>query len=207
MSWTLVLGSVFAVHVLAILSPGPNILVVTHTAMSGTRRAGVAAALGIAVGAAIWSGTALIGLSVAFAHFAWLYAALKMAGGIYLLLLAFKLLRRSRLRSCTAATPPVVTTNGQAFRLGVLTNVTNPKALVFYGSIFAALVPPAAPLALKLASIGVIVINSAAWHIAFAWLFSTPSVQRIHERAGAWIDRGAGALLGLLGIWLLLSGA
>ena len=176
--------------------------------MTATRSAGVAAALGIAAGAGIWSSSALIGLSVAFTHVTWLYNALTLVGGAYLLYLAFKLLRPSRPSSEAVGTrPAVVTTDAQAFRLGLLTNLTNPKAVIFYGSIFAALIPPTAPASLKLGSIGVIVINSAAWHSAFAWLFSTTRVQKIHHRAGPWIDRGSGAIFGLLGIWLLTSSA
>ncbi|MCA1737551.1 MAG: LysE family transporter, partial [Actinobacteria bacterium] len=70
MSYAVVLGSVFAIHVLAMISPGPNVLVVTQTALSDTRRAGIVTALGVAVGSTLWSSAALFSLSVVFAQFA-----------------------------------------------------------------------------------------------------------------------------------------
>ena len=66
MNHALVLGSIFAVHVLAMAGPGPNFLIVTQTAISRTRRAGA------------WSIAALVGLSVMFAHEAWLRSAVAL---------------------------------------------------------------------------------------------------------------------------------
>jgi len=205
MTWTLVLASVFAVHVLAILSPGPNVLVVTQTAMSGARRAGVAAALGIATGAGILSCAALLGVHLVFTHVAWLYDGLKISGGIYLLYLAVRLWRfADRPLGAPTGTRGANRSDGQSFQLGLFTNLTNPKAVVFYGGIFAALVAPSLPLWLKLAAVGVIVVNSAVWHVALACLFSTLGAQRVYQHSKRWIDRGAGAALALLGIGLLI---
>ena len=93
MDYAIVLGSIFTVHVLAMISPGPNVLIIIQTALSHTRRAGIVAALGIAVGSTIWSSVALLSLSAAFAQFAWLYGGLKPLGGTYLLYLGSKLWR------------------------------------------------------------------------------------------------------------------
>jgi threonine efflux protein len=205
MSPAAVLGSVFVVHLLAMLSPGPNVLVVTQTAASRTRRAGVLVALGVASGAALWSGAALLGLSVLFARFAWLYGVLKLAGGAYLLYLAFKLWR--------AASHPLLVSEGtgaraqsewQAYRLGLLTNLTNPKALIFYGSIFAALLTPELPTWVKLAAFAIIVTNATLWHAALACFFSTAGTQRAYQRVKRWIDRIAALALALLGLRMLL---
>jgi threonine efflux protein len=81
MNYVVVLGSIFAVHVLAMISPGPNVLVVTQTAISHTRRIGGVTALGVAAGSTIWSSAALFSLGVVFAQFAWLYGGIKLLGG------------------------------------------------------------------------------------------------------------------------------
>jgi threonine efflux protein len=203
--WT-VLGSVFAVHVLAMMSPGPNVLVVTQTAASGTRRAGVWAALGIAAGAALMSSAALAGLSVVLTQFAWLHAALRLVGGAYLIYLGAKLWRRAGAPAAFSATTSsgVARSEWRAFRLGLATNVTNPKALLFYGSVFAALFAPDAPPWLRLAAVGIIVVNSTGFHVALAWLFSTPRAQAGYQRIKPWVDRLAGTGLALLGLRLML---
>lgn len=205
MNYAVVLSSIFAVHVLAMISPGPNFLIVTQTAMSRTRRAGILTALGIATGAAVWSSAALLGLSVVFAHVAWLYAGFKLVGGLYLLYLGIRLWRAADLRLVPAAhLQAAVHTNWQAFQLGLLTNLTNPQAVIFYGSIFAALLKPDFPMWVKLTAISIIAINATVWHIALACFFSTQLVQQVYQRIRRWLDRVAGTALAFLGLWLML---
>jgi len=200
-----VLGSVFAVHLLAMLSPGPNVLVVTQTAASRARRAGVCAALGIATGAALMSSAALAGLGFVFGEFAWLHAMLKLVGGGYLVYLGVRLWRSARAPAALGPPPDAVArTDWRAFGLGLVTNLTNPKALLFYGSVFAALFGPDAPRWLKLAAIGVIAANSTAFHVALACLFATPRAQAGYRRIKPAVDRIAGAGLAALGLRLML---
>jgi threonine efflux protein len=161
--------------------------------------------LGIAVGAVVWSSTALFGLSVVFTQFAWLRRALKVLGGIYLLYLGIKLWRAAD-RPPGAPSPQgsMVRSDGQAFGLGLLTNLTNPKAVIFYGSIFAALLTPDLPTWVKLCACGIIVLNATLWHVGLACLFSTPNARHVYRRMQRWIDRVAGSVLALFGMRLVL---
>jgi RhtB (resistance to homoserine/threonine) family protein len=206
MNYAVVLSSVFAVHVLAMISPGPNVLIVTQTAMSHTRRAGIVTALGVAIGSTIWSSAALFGLSVVFAQFAWLYGGIKLLGGMYLLYLGSRLWRTADHHSLvpSSSTHATVHTDWQAFRLGLLTNLTNPKAVIFFGSIFAALLTPALPMWVKLAAISIIAVDATGWHVALACFFSTRRAQEVYRRIKHWVDRIAGAALALLGLRLIL---
>jgi len=92
-------------------------------------------------------------------------------------------------------------------RLGLFTNLTNPKAVIFYGGIFAAFLTPDLPTWVRLAAIGVIVINSTGWHVAMACLFSTGRARQVYDRLKPWIDRLAGSALAFLGLRLVLHGA
>lgn len=208
MTYALLLAGVFAAHTLASISPGPNFLIVTQTAMSGSRAAAVATALGIATGAAVWSAAALLGLTVLFAQIPWLHAGLRLLGGIYLVVLGARLWR--------AADKPIARNAGddvahvaaaQAFRRGLFTNMTNPKAAIFYGSIFAAFLTPDLPRWVALAAVAIIVANSAAWHVMLACLFSHQRAQRWYRRARRTIDRVCGAGLALLGLLLVVAAA
>jgi threonine efflux protein len=183
MNYAIVLSSIFAVHVLALVSPGPNNLIVMQAAMSRDRRAAVATALGIATCSIIWSSTALIGLNVVFAHFAWIYGGLKLLGGAYLLYLGIKMWRTAdHPMTPYLAQNTNIQTHWQAYRLGTLTTLTNPKAAIFFGSVFTALLPPASPLWVKLAVIGIICFDSTVWHISLACFFSTQAVQQVNRR-------------------------
>ena len=205
MNYAFMLGGIFVVHVLAMISPGPNVLIVTQTAMSRTRRAEVATALGIVVGAALWSGAVLLGMSVLFAHFAWVYSELKFLGGGYLLYLGIKLWRAAALPIVAATGQPTAQTDSQAFWLGLLTNMTNPKAVIFYGNIFVAFVAPDLPVWVKLAAGSLIFVNSAVRHVALVCLFSTLRAQQVYRRIKRWIDRMVGAALAFLGLWLIIQ--
>ena len=206
MNYAVVLSSIFAVHVLAMISPGPNVLMVAQTALRHTRRAGIATALGVATGSTIWSSAALLSLSVVFAQFAWLDDGLKLLGGTYLLYLGIKLWRTAdhNFLIPSSSTHASVHTDWQAFGLGLLTNLTNPKAGIFFGSIFATLLTPTLPTWVKLAAIGIIVINAAGWHVALACLFSTRRAQQSYRRIKPGVDRVAGASLAFLGLQLML---
>ena len=199
-----VLGGIFAVHVLAIISPGPNVLIVTQTSMSRSRREGVATALGIAVGAALWSGSVALGLSMVFAHFAWLYGGLKLLGGAYLIYLGIRLWIGAG-QALPVLESRRATSHGDwpAFRIGLITNLTNPKAAIFYASVFSAFLVPDLPVWVKYAAVGIIFTNSAGWHVAFACFFSTQRAQQIYGRFKSWIDRAAGAALAALGLTLI----
>jgi len=204
MEFAMVLGSVFVLHVVAMVSPGPNFLIVTHTAIRGTRRAGVSVALGVAAGAAIWSSVAVVGLNIVFVHHAWLYRGIKLLGGLYLIHLGVDSWRKADQR---AGQPEQedgkVASNWQAFRLGLLTNLLNPKAAVFFASIFAALVAPDLDAWVRLAAVGMIVTNAVGWHVALAYFFSTQRAQQSYRRLKHWINRVTGTALALFGLRLL----
>ncbi len=82
--------------------------------------------------------------------------------------------------------------------------MTNPKAVVFFGSIFAALLTPALPMWVKLVAIGIVAVDATGWHVALACLFSTRRTQQIYRRIKGWVDRVAGASLAFLGLRLML---
>ena len=204
MDLVVVLGSIFAVHIAAMISPGPNFLIVTQTAMSRTRRTGTFVALGVAAGAGVWSTVASLGLTVLFTYYAWLYSGLKLLGGIYLIYLGIDLWRKSCLTGDSAVNRrSAANSDWQAFRLGLVTNLLNPKAAIFFGSIFAAIVSPDLPTWFKVAAVSLIMADAASWHIALACFFSARRAQQCFHRFKKPMDRLTGAALALVGARLI----
>jgi threonine/homoserine/homoserine lactone efflux protein len=146
MDITIPLLSILGAIVVGAASPGPSFVFVTRTAIALSRRDGLAAALGMGVGGVVYGGLGLFGLQAILAQVEWLYLILKVLGGLYLLWLAVALWR-------TAAQPIAVpkTAEGRprsvrrSFTLAAVTQLSNPKAAVVYGSIFAAFLPPQVP--------------------------------------------------------------
>lgn len=206
MNYVFVLGGLFVVHMLALISPGPNLLIVTQTAVSYNRRTGILVAMGLATGAAIWSTAALVGLNVVFAYITWLYGALRLLGGIYLIYLGVKIWRTANQEfSPLENLEKPIQTHWQSFRLGLLTTLTNPKAGIFFGGIFAALLPPDFPFWMKIIAILLVILDSAVFHIGLALFFSTNRVKQIYRRIKVYVDRLAGAALTFLGLRILFG--
>ena len=184
----------------AIASPGPALLMATHTSASRGRAAGVAAGVGLGLMAAIWTMMALFGLAVVFELFPMVYIGAKIAGCAYLLFLAYKMWRNAS-APINARIPPAK----HAFRQGFLVNLLNPKSVLFAAAVLVAVFPAG----LTVAESFVIVINHFLVEVAFyttlAFCMSTQAVSKRYMQAKVYIDRGAAIILGALGIRLVLS--
>lgn len=179
----------------AIASPGPALVMATHTSVSKGRAAGIAAGAGLGLMAAIWTRRALLGLVVIFELFPMLYIGAKILGGAYLMYLAYKMWRH--------ASAPVnrrVPVGQHAFRQGFLVNLLNPKSLILAAAVLVAVFP----VGISVVDTLVIVINhflvAVAFYTILAFCVSTQAVSERYIRAKVLIDRGAAGVLGALGV-------
>ena len=199
MSWEQLVAFNIALLV-AIASPGPALLMATHTSVSRGRAAGVAAGVGLGLMAATWTLMALLGLAVVFELFPTVYIGAKIAGGAYLLYLAYKMWRNA-LAPINARIPQA----RHAFRQGFLVNLLNPKSVLFAAAVLVAVFPAG----LSIAESFVIVVNhflvEVAFYTSLAFCMSTQAVSKRYMTAKAYIDRGAAIILGALGIRLVAS--
>lgn len=204
---------------LGAMSPGPSFVMVVRTAVARSRRDGLAAALGMGAGGAIFAALALLGLTAALAGVAWLYLGLKVLGGAYLLYLAYRIWRGAREpldlgapagesageggRAGPARSFPAQSFPGRSFLLGLTTQLSNPKTAIFYASVFAALLPRGAGPETALLLLPVIFALEAGWYAIVALAFSARRPRQAYLRWKAWIDGLAGAVLAALGLRLM----
>ena len=94
--------AVLGVWSATVLSPGPNFLATVHAALHRSRSAGLAVALGIAIGTLVWATASLAGLALLFQNAAWLYAAVKFCGACYLIYVGVRMI--------VSAQSPIVST-------------------------------------------------------------------------------------------------
>jgi len=209
MTPTFALLAILGTLTLGAMSPGPSFVLVARTAVARSRRAGLAAALGMGVGGAVFCGLALMGLIALLASVAWLYALLKIAGAFYLFYLAVMIWRG-------AGRPLAIQGDeagegrprrGRAFAVGLMTQLSNPKTAIVYSGIFAALLPPSPPAWMVLALPPLIFSIEAGWYAIVALLFSADRPRRAYLNGKRWIDRAAGTAMGLLGVKLALEAA
>jgi threonine/homoserine/homoserine lactone efflux protein len=193
------------VHLLAVASPGPSTMLMIQTAAVAGRRSGLLAALAMMNGALVWAVAALFGLHVLFARFEWVYLAFRIAGAIYLVYLAVMLWRHARDPMPEVSVPGAAHLSGrQGFVRALLLQLSNPKLIVFYGSIFLSLLPHNLPSWMDGVVLGVVAFNEFIWFALLALLFSGQPARVFYRRAKFWLDRIMGGTLALLGLRLAL---
>lgn len=199
-----VLAAFAAVHLLVAASPGPAFLAVSRTAIGTSRAAGLIAAAAMATGALVWAVATFFGLHVLFAQAPWLYDALRLGGAAYLIYLGVGMLREAWRGGAPVET--VVPAAGRATFLRCLAvQLSNPKAAVFFGSIFVTLLPADAPLWVKGAALAILVMNEFGWYALVALVLSAPRARRIYGNAKRALDALFGGFLTVLGVKLALS--
>lgn len=192
-------AAIALLSLMAAVSPGPAVLMAARTGVTEGMRAGAFLALGIGAGAVVWASAALFGLAVVFQVAPALLTALKLVGGAYLLWMAWGLWR--------GADRPVADTGARAprsalaaFRLGLFTQLANPKPAVMFSAIFIGTVPPGTPLWVKGALLAVVFLNETLWNCAVARIFSLERSRAGYLRMKGGIDRAFGGMLALLGL-------
>jgi len=186
------------------MSPGPSFVMVARTAVASSRADGLAAALGMGVGGVFFACAALLGLHVILTAVPWLYFGLKLVGGTYLIYLGCMIWRGARSPLQIGEGAPARTFQ-RSFLLGLLTQVSNPKAAVVYASIFAALLPQEVPLSAMLILPPATFVIEAGWYSVVTLALSAPAPRAAYLRWKVWVDRAAGGAMGLLGIKLIAT--
>lgn len=184
-----------------VTSPGPNFVALAHRAVSSSRPEAIVMVAGIALINMLWASMALFGLTLLISMLPWLFWAIKVAGGTYLVWFGVQLLRRSneplQARGATTASGLALKV---ALRDGIATNLSNPKSMAFYASVFSGAVPKDSTPETLMAMVAMVGIVSTLWYGTVALALS---VERMADmfRKGKWvIERCCGIFLILLGV-------
>lgn len=194
-----ILGALF----IGVISPGPSFVLVARTAIAVSRSDGLAAAVGMGLGGVTFGVLALAGLTAVLATVEWLYAGLRILGGLYLMYLAILIWRGAREPIVVSQAAGGVSNPWRSFVVALTTQVSNPKAAIVYGSVFAALLPPSLPGWIYIVLPPLIFVLETTWYAAVALLFSAETPRAAYLRSKHWFDRLAGAVMGLLGARLI----
>lgn len=199
------LGILTALAVGAI-SPGPSFVMVARESVSVSRGNGLASALGMGLGGLLLSSIALLGLQVVLLAVPMLYFILKVAGGLYLCYLGYRIFQ--------GATTPLAESGpaGRAIRprtrsfwMGFTTQISNPKTAIVYASVYASFLPGhVTPLLGGLVLLGGVMIE-AGWYTIVALLLSAQVPRRAYLRCKTAVDRVTGGVMMLMGVLLVRS--
>jgi RhtB (resistance to homoserine/threonine) family protein len=193
-----------SVHLLAAASPGPDFVLVSQQTLSNGKRAGLLCSIGLALGLSVHILYSAFGLAAVIANSSSALWLIKLLGGTYLIYLGINGLR-AKARRGEATTAVANQTALKTIGLGFLCNALNPKAPIYFISLFTIVLSQNTP-AQHLLIYGIwMMVLQFAWFSFLTLLLSRPMVTDRFQALGHWIDRVAGGAMLLLGIKVLVS--
>ena len=188
-------------------SSGPATLTINGTAMARGRVAGVVSGFGIFCGSAFWGVASALGMGAVMLTNAWLFIALKYIGALYLGYLALKSFR-SAWQGNTAKEQAAL--NGSlksVFAKSLAIHLTNPKAILGWGAIYAIALPQEAPTSALLLMFAQLICVSCVVFIGCGILFSNRWIVERYRRARRGFEIGFGVLFGAASLKILTTKA
>jgi threonine/homoserine/homoserine lactone efflux protein len=199
--------SVATIWAVACITPGPNTLLVIRYCLTAPRKVAIVAATGTITGTCLWGFAGWLGINALFQAAPFAYVALKIVGGLYLVWLGLRVFMDVRKAKNTPDFIPAERDIPlrKAYRLGLATNLANPKSALFVASLFAATMPAGTPFLYGLAAIVVMVMVSTCYYTCLVGLITHPRVASAYLKAKQKIDLGVATVFVGFGTKLLLS--
>ncbi|WP_125716726.1 LysE family translocator [Pseudoalteromonas rubra] len=194
-------------HFFAVASPGPDFAIVLKQSINHGRRNALMTSVGVGLGILVHVTYCLLGVALVLSQSPELFNAFKYLAGAYLAYMGVQALRASA--AATAPQPaeaePLTQEGGmKALRRGFLVNALNPKATLFFLSLFTLVIDPGTPQSVQLFYGLYMALATWVWFSFLSLVLSKAAVRRFFQRAGHWFDRGIGVILLLLALRLVL---
>jgi RhtB (resistance to homoserine/threonine) family protein len=206
MEYLSIIATVAVIHLLAVISPGPDFMMITRSSLIYSRRTGMYSAIGLGLGILVHVAYSLVGIGLVISQSIVLFTIIKYLGAIYLIYIGYKSLTAKLER---AKDNEIVMRQGitplKAIRIGFLTNVLNPKATLFFLSLFTLVISPNTPLFVKLIMSAEMSIVTAGWFMLIAFIFSHHLFKNEIQKVQHIAERFIGIALILLGLKVAFS--
>ena len=205
MDYLEIIGTVAFIHLLAVISPGPDFAVVSKNSLVYSRKAGVYCSIGVGLGILIHVTYSLIGIGFIISQSILLFSIIKYLGAAYLIYIGYKSIKSKRNLLVNQVKIKKDMTPWKSFKTGFLTNALNPKATLFFLSLFTLVINTSTPLWLKLVYGAEMSIVTFLWFAVVAMILSHHSIKNYFSKVQHHVERGMGAILIALGIKVAIS--
>ena len=198
----LILGALLV----AAISPGPGFVLVAKFAIGASRNDGIAASIGMGIGGFILSLLALTGLHAVSTSVPILFVILKALGGLYLVYLAIRQwLGAKQTLEIESGDSKTQSTVKNSFLIALVTQLSNAKAAITYGVIFAALLPLNFTSTVYFILPPLVFMVETGWYLLVTLTLSSASPRAVYLKSKSLFDRIAGSVMAGLGIKLISS--
>ena len=191
-------------HFVAQLGPGPDVLLIAKSAASTARRNTLQIITGISVGIIVWVVLTLAGFSALLQQWPWIQQILMLLGGFFLAKMGWAMLKGglSSFQQSANLDTGTVPQAKNYFLLGLFTNLSNPKTLIYFSSVFSLALSSSADVSLKTQLAVLIPIQTFLTFVLFMLIMSMPKIKALYQRSGSYIDIISGALFLIFALWL-----
>ncbi|MEN3977917.1 LysE family transporter [Acinetobacter sp. CWB-B33] len=192
-------------HFVAQLSPGPDVLLIAKSAASNTRINTLKIIAGISAGIVVWVVLTLMGFTVLVEQFPWIQQVLMMVGGVFLAKMGLGMLNgglKLLKQEVALDSSEEIEKPQNYFLQGLLTNLSNPKTLIYFSSVFSLALSSSAGLDLKTQLAFIIPIQTFLVFSLLMMVVSMPKIKVLYQRAGSYIDIISGGLFLAFAVWL-----
>ncbi|MFW2174959.1 LysE family transporter [Acinetobacter guillouiae] len=196
--------TICALHFVAQLSPGPDVLLVAKSSASTTRANTLKIILGISAGVMVWVALTLLGFTVLLEQWPWIQQVLMLIGGLFLAKMGYAMLRGgiATLKQNTNLDGVIEQQPKNYFLLGLYTNLANPKIVIYFSSVFSLALSSTAGANLKPQLAAIIPIQTFLVFSLLMMIMSIPKIKRIYQKSGSYIDIVSGSFFLLFAIFL-----
>lgn len=208
-AYLLELASLMAVFSFAIVAPGADTAMVMRQAMVHGRRAAILTSVGIGTSLMFHVSYTILGLGIIISQSLLLFGIVKWVGAAYLIYMGVMALRAGKTDLDPVAGEAAAPRQGafRAFGLGFLANALNPKPVLFFLSIFSALVSASTPGMMKFGYGLVMAACLIAWFVGVSFFMTTPRMRAVFSRMSKWINRASGLVFIAFGLKLAAARA
>lgn len=197
---------VAGIHALAVISPGPDFVLISRLSLSYSRKIGFVGAIGVALGIGVHIFYSILGIGALIASSVILFNTIKILGALYLIYIGVMSFKQSKNKSpASSVRLQEDVTYTEALKLGFLTNVLNPKATLFILAVFTQVITPSTPKFIQVIYGLEMILATALWFSVVAFFLSTDYISRKIQSAKGIIEKITGVVLTVLGIKILLE--
>ncbi|MFT2110833.1 LysE family translocator [Marinomonas sp. 2405UD68-3] len=191
---------------MASISPGPDFVVVSQKTLLQGRKAGIFCGIGVCAGLLVHISYSSAGLTAAFSHSANFSHVIGILGGSYLIFIGYKSTKSSfsKQKESQANEKRNVSTQS-AFWNGFIVNVFNPKAAIYFVSLFSIIISPSMSTEKLLFVIISIIFVQMTWYLIFIFIVTIPSVRIKFDNKVYLIDRILGVFMILMGFYMIVT--
>lgn len=196
------ISSLAIIHLFAVMAPGPDFVMVSRNSLVYSRRTGILCAIGLGLGVMVHFIYCSLGLSLVITKSILLYSTIKFLGAGYLIYIGYQALTNKTEVSASGANLKAKQdlSHFEAVKAGFLTNLLNPKAAVYFLSIFTQFIKPETPMIIHGIYGAEIIFVTVAWFSCLALVLSHSSIKKAFQSIQGHIEKAMGGILVLLGL-------